>query len=76
MRVFRYVAGHSHGLGTTEAYVVRRTNLRSMASDLGDALVTKDYGAALEAARVERSRGEGAWAVIDWVYTCGCRGRG
>lgn len=64
----------AHGLRTTAGHIVRQTMLAGGAQrDCAEYSATQ-YGEALKHAKRIRSAGDGTYAVIDWRYTCGCRG--
>ncbi len=66
-----------HGLRTIAGYIVRRTFPGTGLAHVDCAQIddATNYGLAVEIARAERVQA-GQYAVIDPVYTCGCRGRG
>lgn len=67
----------NHGLSTIAGHIVRRTIPGTEAAHVDVAQIdgATNYGRALDIARDERAK-PGQYAVIDTVYTCGCRGRG
>lgn len=74
--------GAGHGLNTTAGYIVRSTFFeRGLRAHEDDSLYegAGSYCAALGRAHAiradNRAAGIAGYAVIDWLYTCGCRGQ-
>lgn len=65
----------THNLGSITGYVVRRTiaagEMLAEPCDVAVIAGATEYGAALDYARGYRTAG--SWAVVDFLYTCGCR---
>ena len=67
--------GHAHGLDTTAGYIVRRTFFDEREhEDVATINGRTNYEQALVAVREVRAEQTGmGYAVIDFVYECGCR---
>jgi hypothetical protein len=71
-----HMTAHNHGIATTAGYIVRRTFFGARAHEDAGTFGADGYGQALERVREVRAEGHDGYAVIDTVYSCGCRGRG
>lgn len=67
---------HGHGTATTVGYIVRRTFFGGQRHEDAGEFRGNEYGMALERASEVRAEGHDGYAVIDNVYSCGCRGLG
>lgn len=69
---------HGHGLRTQSGYIVRRTFFEGeRAHEDVAAFGATHYSAALARAYAVRvEKGHHGYAVVDRLYSCGCRGMG
>lgn len=66
-----------HSLDTIDGYVVRQTfpGTDRPHVDVAEFDDAESYGLALWEAKAIRTDGSGAYAVVDPIYACGCRGQ-